>query len=103
MPVTTTEAPTTTKPVTTKPVTTKPGPTTTPPPFPLFMVPGYDQTKRYIDYAQPNVPAPQFGPYDPFKAPNYLRPLQDAGNFGIAALVGAFNDGKPGNGGNQPK
>lgn len=108
MPVTTTEAPTTTKPVTTKPVTTKPvttkpGPTTKPPPFPLFMVPGYDQTKRYIDYAQPNVPAPQFGPYDPFKAPNYLRPLQDAGNFGIAALVGAFNDGKPGNGGNQPK
>jgi hypothetical protein len=103
MPVTTTEAPTTTKPVTTKPVTTKPV-TTPPPPFPLFMVPGYDQTKRYIDYAQPNVPAPEFGPYDPFKAPNYLRPLQDSGNFGLAALVGAFdNASQPGNGGNQPK
>jgi len=103
MPVTTKEAPTTTKPVTTKPVTTKPV-TTPPPPFPLFMVPGYDQTKRYIDYAQPNVPAPEFGPYDPFKAPNYLRPLQDSGNFGLAALVGAFdNASQPGNGGNQPK
>lgn len=103
VPVTTTEAPTTTKPVTTKPVTTKPV-TTPPPPFPLFMVPGYDQTKRYIDYAQPNVPAPEFGPYDPFKAPNYLRPLQDSGNFGLAALVGAFdNASQPGNGGNQPK
>lgn len=103
MPVTTTEAPTTTKPVTTKPVTTKPV-TTKPAPFPLFMVPGYDQTKRYIDYAQPNVPAPEFGPYDPFKAPNYLRPLQDSGNFGLAALVGAFdNASQPGNGGNQPK
>jgi len=103
MPVTTTEAPTTTKPVTTKPVTTKPV-TTPPPPFPLFMVPGYDQTKRYIDYAQPNVPAPEFGPYDPFKAPNYLRPLQDSGNFGLAGLVGAFdNASQPGNGGNQPK
>jgi len=103
MPVTTTEAPTTTKPVTTKLVTTKPV-TTPPPPFPLFMVPGYDQTKRYIDYAQPNVPAPEFGPYDPFKAPNYLRPLQDSGNFGLAALVGAFdNASQPGNGGNQPK
>lgn len=104
---TTSLPPTTTPPVTTtKPpvTTTKPPVTTTkPPPFPLFFVPGYDQTKRYIDYAQPNVPPPEFGPYDPFKAPNYLRPLQDAGNFGIAALVGAFNDGKPGNGGNQPK
>ena len=82
------------------PVTTTTAP---PPPFPLFMIPGYDQTKRYIDYAQPYVPAPEFGPYDPFKAPNYLRPLQDTGNFGIAALIGAFNDGKPGDGVNQSK
>ena len=107
-PVETTTIPPTTTPVTTTkpPATTtkKPQVTTTPPPFPLFFFPGYDQTKRYIDYPQPNVPPPEFGPYDLFKAPNYLRPLQDSGNFGLAALVGAFtNDGQSGNGGNQPK
>lgn len=83
LPVTTTKAPTTSKPTT----------VTTAPPFPIFGIPAAaGQQKTYVDYAQPNVPAPQFGPFDLFKAPNYLRPLQDTGNFGLAALIGATND-----------
>jgi len=71
-------------------------------PFPLFGIPAaVGQKKTYADYAQPNVPAPEFGPFDLFKAPNYLRPLQDTGNFGLAALLGAANDAKQGNGGDQ--
>lgn len=96
-PVTTTKAPTTSKPTTSKPTTV-----TTAPPFPLFGIPAAaGQQKTYVDYAQPNVPAPQFGPFDLFKAPNYLRPLQDTGNFGLAALIGATNDAKQGDGSNQ--
>ena len=101
---TTTATVTTTAPVTTTkaPTTSKPATATTAPPFPLFGIPAAaGQQKTYVDYAQPNVPAPQFGPYDLFKAPNYLRPLQDTGNFGLAALIGATNDAKQGDGSNQ--
>jgi hypothetical protein len=92
---TTTATVTTTAPVTTTkaPTTSKPTTVTTAPPFPIFGIPAAaGQQKTYVDYAQPNVPAPQFGPFDLFKAPNYLRPLQDTGNFGLAALIGATND-----------
>ncbi len=94
-PLTTSVAVTTTSPVTTTkaPTTSKPATVTTAPPFPIFGIPSVaGQQKTYVDYAQPNVPAPQFGPFDLFKAPNYLRPLQDTGNFGLAALIGATND-----------
>jgi hypothetical protein len=47
------------------------------------------------------VPAPEFGPFDLFKAPSYLRPLQDTGNFGLAALLGAANAKQSGDGNNQ--
>lgn len=103
LPVTT--APITTAPVTTAATTSKPPTTTAKPgglPFPLFGIPAATgQQKTYVDYAQPNVPAPEFGPYDLFKAPSYLRPLQDTGNFGLAALLGAANAKQSGNGDNQ--
>ena len=110
IPEQTTTAPVTTLPVTTAPVTsattTSKLPTTTARPntglFPLFGIPAATgQQKTYVDYAQPNVPAPEFGPYDLFKAPSYLRPLQDTGNFGLAALLGAASESQQRNGDNQ--
>jgi len=110
IPEQTTTAPVTTLPVTTAPVTSatttsKPPTTTAKPgglPFPVFGIPAATgQQKTYVDYAQPNVPAPEFGPFDLFKAPSYLRPLQDTGNFGLAALLGAANAKQSGDGNNQ--
>ena len=110
IPEQTTTAPVTTLPVTTAPVTSatttsKPPTTTAKPgglPFPIFGIPAATgQQKTYVDYAQPNVPAPEFGPFDLFKAPSYLRPLQDTGNFGLAALLGAANAKQSGDGNNQ--
>jgi hypothetical protein len=107
-PPTTTQGVTTTKPVTTtvKPITTTARPVTTPVTgsglFPFFGLPAVSsQQTIYVDYAQPKVPAPEFGPYDLFKAPSYLRPLQDSGNFGLAALIGAASESQQRNGDNQ--
>lgn len=110
-PVTTTSPPpiTTARPAVTTarpPTTTARPQTTTARPntglFPLFGLPAATgQQTTYVDYAQPKVPAPEFGPYDLFKAPSYLRPLQDSGNFGLAALIGAASESQQRNGNNQ--
>jgi len=62
----------------------------------LFGIFPYTQEKVYVDYPFPQVPPPEFGPYDLYKAPNYLRPLTNTlPNFGLQALLGAGNDAKP--------